>query len=45
MPDGEPAAPVQNRVKNKAMGGNPRHRILVLGQLHGDWHAITSEES
>jgi len=39
------ATPVQNRVKNNAMGGNPRHRIVVSGQRHGDWHAITSEAS
>ena len=39
------AARVQNRVKIRRWAGDPRHRVVVAGQLRGDWQVITSENS
>jgi hypothetical protein len=31
--------------ENKSARGDPRHRVVVSGQLHGNWQAITSDAS
>jgi hypothetical protein len=39
----EPGSAGSEPGENRDVGGDPRHRVVVSGQLRGDWQVITSE--
>lgn len=41
----EPDSAGSKQGGNKAVGMDPRHRVAVLSQVHGDWQVIISEAS